>query len=73
MNMKRMWCEYSCNPNKTQFGKHNIYLDLFLVQGVRYQNDTDPLIGNETVTLFTLDPNYACTLFKSCEKVSLIA
>lgn len=35
--------------------------------------DTDPLIGNETVTLFTLDPNYACTLFKSCEKVSLIA
>lgn len=35
--------------------------------------DIDPLIGNETVTEFTLDPDYACTLFQSCQKVSLIA
>jgi hypothetical protein len=35
--------------------------------------DADPLIGNETLTLFTLDPDYACTLFQSCQKVSLIA
>ncbi len=21
MNMKRMWCEYTCNPNKARFGK----------------------------------------------------
>ena len=35
--------------------------------------DSDPLIGNETLTEFTLDPDYACTLFQSCQKVSLIA
>ena len=35
--------------------------------------DVDPLIGNETLTEFTLDPDYACTLFQSCQKVSLIA
>lgn len=35
--------------------------------------DPDPTIGNVTVTNFTVDPDYACTMFKSCQKVSLIA
>ena len=35
--------------------------------------DVDPIIGNETLIEFMLDPDYACTLFKSCQKVSLIA
>ncbi len=35
--------------------------------------DEDPLIGNETLTRITMDPDYACTIFSSCQKVSLIA
>ena len=35
--------------------------------------DVDPLIGNETLTTFTLDPDYACTIFQSCQKVSIVA
>ena len=62
MNMKRMWCEYTCNRNKGSF-----------VKGIGYQNDADPNIGNETVTLFTMDPDYACTVFQSCQKVSIVA
>jgi len=62
MNLKRMWCDYTCNPNKAKF-----------VAGLGYQNDTDPLVGLETLTQFTLDPDYACILFQSCQKVSLIA
>ena len=62
MSLKRMWCEYTCNPNKAKF-----------VAGLGYQNDTDPLVGLETLTQFTLDPDYACVLFQSCQKVSLIA
>jgi hypothetical protein len=23
VNLKRMWCEYTCNPNKARFGKYN--------------------------------------------------
>ena len=62
VNIKRMWCEYTCNPNKANF-----------VKGLGYQIDSDPIVGNETLTQFTLDPDYACTLFQSCQKVSLIA
>ena len=52
MNLKRMWCEYTCNKNKYQF-----------VKGIGYQMDADPNIGNETITLFSLNPDYACTVF----------
>lgn len=62
MNMKRMWCEYTCNKNKASF-----------VKGISYQMDADPNIGNETVTLFSLDRDYACTVFQSCQKVSIVA
>jgi len=33
----------------------------------------DPLDGNLTLTNFTVDPDYACTMFQSCAKVALIA
>ena len=55
VNIKRMWCEYTCNPNKANF-----------VKGLGYQIDSDHIVGNETLTSFTLDPDYACTLFQSC-------
>lgn len=35
--------------------------------------DVDPLVGNETLTQFVLDPDYACTIFQSCQKVSIVA
>ena len=62
LNMKRMWCEYTCNPNKADF-----------VIGKGYLNDSDPLVVNATDVLFTVHPDYACIIFKSCEKVSIVA
>lgn len=60
--MKRMWCHYTCAPNKADF-----------VIGKGYLNDTDPITPIVTDVLFTMDPGYACTIFKSCEKVSIVA
>ena len=39
---------------------------ILLVSGLGYQMDEDPLIGNETLTRITMDPDYACTIFSSC-------
>ena len=25
VNMKRMWCEYTCNPTKTRYGKKSVF------------------------------------------------
>ena len=33
----------------------------------------DPEDGNLTLTNFTVDPDYACTMFQSCAKVSIVA
>ncbi|CDW90740.1 UNKNOWN [Stylonychia lemnae] len=48
-NLKRMWCDYTCHPQKTKF-----------VQATGYQMDPDD--GNLTLTNFTVDPDYACTI-----------
>eukprot|EP00347_Sterkiella_histriomuscorum_P014918 403359016 len=60
VNLKRMWCDYTCHPQKTKF-----------VQGDGYQ--MDPEDGNLTLTNFTVDPDYACTMFQSCAKVAIVA
>ena len=62
LNQKRMWCHYTCSPVKANF-----------VQGKGYLNDSDPLVVNATDVLFTVHPDYACEIFKSCEKVSIVA
>lgn len=63
INLKRLWCQYTCNANKNQF-----------VQGLGYV--TIPVgdhMQNMTQVRFTVDEDMACNLFQSCQKVSLIA
>ena len=56
-----MWCEYTCNAEKYKF-----------VQGIKVI--TDPETNKEmTQVLFSVDKDYACTMFNSCKKVALIA
>lgn len=62
MNMKRMWCHFTCSPNKADF-----------VTGNGYQIDSDPIAGNVTLVEYNIDPLYACSVFQSCEKVSIVA
>lgn len=59
VNLKTMWCEYACNANKTDFETN---VGVTLVNGIWYQNIE-----------FTLNPDYACDIFQSCEQVSFIA
>ncbi|CDW79430.1 UNKNOWN [Stylonychia lemnae] len=42
-----------------------------MIKGTGYQMDPDD--GNLTLTNFTVDPDYACTMFQSCAKVSIVA
>jgi hypothetical protein len=63
LNLKKFWCEYTCDPNKINF-----------VDGVGQYTISDDS-GNKTFTEvnFSVDEDMACTLFQSCKKVSLIA
>lgn len=57
-NLKRMWCEYACNPNKANwlFNHGEVVLDQ------PYTN----------VQVY-IDSDYACGIFQSCAKESYIA
>ena len=63
VNLKKMWCEYTCNAVKTNF-----------VKGI---GEKTIEVGGENKTftevVFSVDEDMACTLFKSCQKVALIA
>ena len=64
VNLKKLWCEYTCNPNKIKF-----------VDGVgetTIKNDDGVNVTYTEVT-FYVDEDMACTLFQSCKKVPLIA
>lgn len=56
VNLKKLWCEYTCNPNQSQF-----------VNATGYNN------LNFTDVLFSVNEDFACTVFRSCRKVSLVA
>lgn len=63
VNLKKLWCSYTCSPQKTNY-----------VQGVGYkQVEVGGEVKNFTEVKFMVDEDMACTLFKSCQKVSLIA
>lgn len=63
VNLKKLWCSYTCDPQKTNF-----------VQGIGYkQIEVGGEMRNFTEVKFMVDEDMACTLFKSCQKVSLIA
>ena len=62
-NLKAMWCEYACNPTK---------IDWLTVTGNQTIEMTDGPHLFQEVT-FSMQNDYACDLFTSCEKVSLIA
>ena len=59
INLKIMWCEYTCSPVRKTFVNATGYTVQFGL--------------NLTETTFTVNPNYACTIFSSCEHTSFIA
>ena len=60
VNMKKMWCMYTCGNRTRDY-----------VKGTGYLNNT---VGNNyTLTNFTMDTDYACVAFKSCAKTSFIS
>jgi hypothetical protein len=61
VNMKIMWCEYTCNPKQ----------GLFTV-ATGEKMDTD--VNHEcTLVTINLDPGMACDMFNSCKKTSYIS
>lgn len=62
-NLKAMWCEYACYATK---------IDFLEVTGNTTQTLSDgPHLFQEVI--FSMNEDYACDLFTSCKKVSLIA
>ena len=59
-NMKKMWCSYTCDPNQGTF-EYGIGT---VASDYNY---------NYTLVSFTVDPDYACTIFNSCKKTSFIS
>mgnify|MGYP002632984581 CR=1 FL=1 len=64
LNLKKLWCEYTCNPTK---------VDFVLGTGYNAKKMDDGTITNFTMVTFAVDESMSCTLFQSCKKVSLIA
>jgi hypothetical protein len=60
-NLKRMWCEYACNPIKGNF--------------ITTMDPPDQTFDGVTYTNVNvnIDVTYSCGIFKSCEKESYIA
>lgn len=57
VNLKKMWCEYTCNPTQYLF-----------VQFLGYQNVSQgESVVNMTMAKFTVDEDMACTIFTSCQ------
>jgi len=51
VNLKKMWCEYTCNPTKTSF-----------VKGLGYKTVEDEgQIKNLTEVYFAVNEDMACT------------
>lgn len=61
-NLKRMWCEYACNPLKAGWLSD---------QGERPA--TPPLTGMWRNVETVIDADYACGLFTSCKRESFIS
>mmetsp|Transcript_23148 Transcript_23148/g.17562 ORF Transcript_23148/g.17562 Transcript_23148/m.17562 type:complete len:319 (+) Transcript_23148:16-972(+) len=61
-NMKKLWCQYTCNTTKANF-----------VEPLGYEYYPGTSEPKYALTTYRVDPDYACTLFKSCEKESFIA
>jgi len=61
VNMKKMWCMYTCATNKVDFVAATGYVP------------ADIPGDNYTTTQFTVNPDMACTLFTSCKKTSFIS
>lgn len=63
VNLKKLWCEYGCNSRSYTFIRGTGYL----------MQDLNGIMTNFTKVVFTMDDEMACTMFKSCNKVSMIA
>mmetsp|Transcript_32901 Transcript_32901/g.50308 ORF Transcript_32901/g.50308 Transcript_32901/m.50308 type:complete len:186 (-) Transcript_32901:508-1065(-) len=63
VNLKKLWCEYTCDPKKTDF-----------VKGLGYKEiEMNGHMQNMTEVFFSVDEDMSCTVFQSCKKTSLIA
>ena len=63
VNLKKLWCEFACAPNLNEF-----------TAGLGHKMTVvNEKLVNLTEIGFAVNADMACTLFKSCQKVSLIA
>ena len=65
VNLKRMWCEYACNPNKSNWLFH--HGDVFTTA-----EGTTEAAQYTNIQVF-IDSDYACGIYQSCAKESYIA
>eukprot|EP00347_Sterkiella_histriomuscorum_P010129 403377491 len=60
VNLKRMWCDFTCSPNQSQF-----------VNPLAYYTTPDQF-QNITIMDFYLNPTHAQAIYDSCSKVLIV-
>lgn len=63
MNLRKMYCEYTCGANKNQYVNGTGYVE---------KMHNNQLI-NMTKVQWSIDEDVACTVFKSCKSTPLIS
>jgi len=59
LNLKRFWCEYTCNPTQSEF-----------IEALGYKNVIINKITYQALEMnWYLNPEFVCGLFQSCNKV----
>ena len=64
VNLKILWCHYTCDPKQNDFIAYG---------GIKQVPQADGSMKNFTKVTFAVNEDYACTIFRSCRKVSLVA
>ena len=64
VNLKILWCHFTCDAQQNSFVKYN---------GIETVDQHDGTFKNFTKIIFAVNEDYACTVFRSCKKVSIVA
>ena len=64
VNLKILWCHYTCDPQQINFLKYGC------IKEVKHDDGSST---NFTEVTFAVNEDYACTIFRSCRKVSIVA
>ena len=62
LNLKKLWCDYTCSPKQNSF-----------VFGLGYKMVQLDVMTNMTEINFHVNEDMACSLFTSCKEAGLIA